>query len=169
VDYRSGERVVKYLCPGCQEIVSVDLQVDEVCSTSSSGSYRSLETQRTVLIADDAATTREVAAELLREAGFRVVLAVDGAAALRAMREDPPDLVLLDLLMPTMTGFDVLREMREDERLRELPVLVVSSVYRDNVKGFLHELGARDFLDKGRLRDDLVARTRSLLGVAAQT
>ena len=71
--------------------------------------------------------------------------------------------MLLDLLMPRKTGFDVLRELRQDERLREIKVLAMSGVYKDNVLEFLHELGAEGFLDKERIRDTLVFRVNQIL------
>ena len=166
-DYGTGERVVKYLCPGCNEIVRVDLALDEVRSSSSSGSFRQMERPRTVLVADDADAVLRLASDLLADAGFRVLVASDGAEALRRIRDDHPDVVVLDLLMPGLTGFDVLREMRQDERLHDIAVLAMSSVYKDNVLAFLHEIGARGFLDKRQLREALVFRVRGLVPPAA--
>ena len=78
VDYAPDERVVKYLCPGCNDIVRIDLEQDEVQSSSSSGHYSTLERRSTVLIADDSPRVREQANELLSEAGYNVLLASDG-------------------------------------------------------------------------------------------
>jgi len=164
-----GEPRVKYLCGSCQSIVTLDLHRDEVPSSSSSGSFRSLAKRKKVLVADDSATTRELAAGLLGRAGYEVITAVDGAAALRAAREEHPDLVVLDLLMPRVSGFDVLREMKTEEGLRDVPVLVVSGVFKGNLIGFLQELGAAGFLDKGQIPDHLVFRVTGLLGADAPT
>jgi chemosensory pili system protein ChpA (sensor histidine kinase/response regulator) len=161
------ERVVKYLCSGCGEIVRIDLELDEVRSSSSSGSYRSLERRRTVLVADDSDAVRRVAGGLLAQAGFHVLTAVDGVDALRVLREEHPDLVVLDLLMPRMTGFDVLRELRQDERVKDTPVLAISGVYKSNVLEFLHEIGAQGFLEKPQLEASLVPRVQALLEHAA--
>lgn len=163
VDYASGDRVVKYLCPGCSTIVRVDLELDEVHSSSSSGSYRSLHRRRTVLVADDSDAVLRASETLLTAAGYQVLLASDGAEALRRIRDEHPDLVVLDLLMPGMTGFDVLREIRQDERVRDTAVLAMSSVYKDNVLGFLHDLGAQGFLDKQQLQESLVFRVQALV------
>jgi predicted Zn finger-like uncharacterized protein len=167
VEDRPGERVVRYLCPGCETIVSVDLALDEVQSSSSAASYRGLERAKTVLVADDARTTLEMAGDLLRDAGFNVILATDGIEALQVIRERHPDLVVLDLLMPRMTGFDVLREMQQDERISGTPVMAMSGVYRDNVVEFLQELGARGFMEKTQLEETLVFRTRQILEAAS--
>jgi CheY-like chemotaxis protein len=167
VDYSAEERVVKYLCPGCEAIVRIDLEMDEVHSSSSAGSYRSLERHKTVLVADDAQQILRLAESLLAEAGFHVLVASDGAEALRMVREHHPDLVVLDLLMPRMTGFDVLREIRQDERVKDTPVVAMSGVYKDTILDFLQQLGAQGFLDKGQIRDTLVFRAQQLLASGA--
>lgn len=167
VDCRPDERVVRYLCPGCREIVLIDLEKDEVRSSSSSGSYRAMERRRTVLVADDSREVLEAAESVLREGGYHVITAADGAETLKVVRQEHPDLVVLDLLMPKMTGFDVLREIRQDARVEGTPVLVMSGVYKDNVLGFLQQLGAQGFLEKQNLRDSLLFRVRGVLGPAA--
>ncbi len=166
VDYGPGERVIRYLCPGCREIVRIDLEMDEVRSSSSSGSYRAIERRRTILVADDSPMLLETARELLEEAGYQVLLAADGLEALRLVREEHPDAVVLDLLMPRLTGFDVLREIRADERIRSTPVLAMSGVYKDNVLVFLQQLGAKGFLDKSRMRESLVFRVQAIVPAA---
>lgn len=163
VDYAPDERVVKYLCPGCSEIVRVDLELDEVQSSSSSGSFRALQRKRTVLVADDAPEVLVECERLLSAAGYQVSTASDGEEALQKVRDEHPDLVVLDLLMPRMTGFDVLREIRHDERLRDTPVLAISSVYKDSILEFLHQMGAKGFLDKGQMATSLVFRVQALL------
>jgi len=163
VDYSRDERVVKYLCPGCNNIVRIDLQQDEIQSSSSSGHYKALDRRKTILVADDSPEVRERAAELLTAAGYNVVVADDGSEALRLIREQHPDLVVLDLLMPSMTGFDVLRAVLQDERLKGTPVLTMSGVYKDNVVGFLRQLGVQGFLDKEQLAETLVFRVRQVL------
>jgi len=167
VDYAAEDRVVRYLCPGCEAIVRIDLTLDEVHSSSSAGSYRNLRRRRTVLVADDAGPILHLAEGLLLEAGYNVLTAGDGVEALRIVREEHPDLVVLDLLMPRLTGFDVLREIRQDERVKDTPVLVISSVYKDNILGFLHQLGAQGFLDKQQIEASLAFRVQSILSPEA--
>lgn len=157
-------RVVRYLCPSCQTIVRIDVEKDEVKSSSSSGSLKDLPRKKTVLVADDSDEVLQEAEGLLARAGFNVLLAGDGVEALRLVREEHPDLVLLDLLMPGMTGFDVLREIRQDERIRDTAVLAMSSVYKDDVLDFLHQLGAQGLMDKTQIGELLVFRVVSLLG-----
>lgn len=79
-----------------------------------------------LLLVDDEASYRELLAEVLREEGHEVTVAADGAEAVAAMRLLPPDLLLLDLMMPTMTGAEVVVAMAGDPHLASIPVLLVS-------------------------------------------
>ena len=167
VEVAASDKVVRYLCPGCETIVPVDLALDEVPSSSSPQSYGALDRSRTVLVADDTEETLRTAERLLREAGYRVLTAGDGDEALAIIRESHPDLVVLDLLMPGKTGFDVLREIRQDPRIAGTAVLAMSGVYKDTVLGFLHELGASGYLDKQHLATSLVFRVQGALEGAA--
>src|SRR5262245_9406277 len=103
---------------------------------------------QSILVADDSELVLAMAETLLRAEGFEVIRATDGLNALRLVRERRPALVILDLLMPRMTGFDVLRELRRDEATSATPVIVMSGVYKENVVGFLKQIGVSGFLDK---------------------
>ena len=82
-----------------------------------------------VLVVDDDEAIREVIADVLREEGYRVTCAENGEQALREIRRDGgPDLVLLDLMMPVLSGWEVLEELGADEQLSRIPVLVVSAM-----------------------------------------
>jgi two-component system, OmpR family, response regulator CpxR len=82
-----------------------------------------------VLVVDDDEAIRDVVAEVLREEGYDVVCAQNGAQALHQLQGDgPTDLVLLDLMMPVMSGWEVLEEMQSDDRLSRIPVVVVSAM-----------------------------------------
>lgn len=157
------EKVVRYFCPTCQAIVRIDLQLDEVPSSSSAGSYGTIQRRLRVLVADDADQVLQQCEKILATAGFDVLLAADGVEALRVIRDEHPDIVILDLLMPRMTGFDVLREIRHDDRIKNTPVLAISSVYKDNILEFLHQLGAQGFLDKAQIEDALAFRVKGLV------
>lgn len=158
-----GEREFNYLCPECERIVQIDLVRDTADPLPAGGPPSIAEKRPKVLIADDSETILGMADGLLTEAGFRVLTATDGVAALRAIESEQPHAVLLDLLMPKMTGFDVLREMKNDPRMAKIPVVIMSGVYKENVVGFLRKIGAAGFLDKENLRESLVFRVRSIL------
>src|SRR5437764_586767 len=102
-----------------------------------------------ILVAEDDTCTCRALACLLRLEGHQVRCAADGAEALRLVRERPPRLLVLDLMMPVTDGFDVLREMGKDPRLVGLPVVAFSALgapeHREKALG----LGARAFVVKG--------------------
>jgi len=159
----SGEKVITYLCQICEQIVRMDLSLDEVKSSSSADAFSNLERRQMVLVADDSQLVLRMAKDLLTEAGYSVITAPDGATALRRIEEEHPDIVVLDLLMPRLTGFDVLREVKRNDRVRDTPVLVMSGVYKDDVVSHLGQMGAAGFMDKDLLAETLVFRVRSLL------
>jgi adenylate cyclase len=101
-----------------------------------------------ILIVDDLPANSRALAILLRALGYQVATAESGVAALHLLNEEHVALVLLDLMMPEMDGMDVLKTMRADPKLHELPVVVYSATdcYRDEVL----QLGAQDFVVKGR-------------------
>ncbi len=82
---------------------------------------------KTVLIADDKATSRELVRTVLEKTGYAVVEASDGIEALRSARECKPDLVILDLHMPGLDGFGVVREIRRDRELAATPVMALTA------------------------------------------
>jgi CheY-like chemotaxis protein len=82
---------------------------------------------KTVLIADDKATSRELVRTVLEKSGYTVVEASDGIEALRSARESKPDLIILDLHMPNLDGFGVVREIRLDPELASTPVMALTA------------------------------------------
>jgi two-component system, cell cycle response regulator DivK len=81
----------------------------------------------TILVADDNLASRELMRELLEASGHRVVEATNGREALDLIDRDPPDVVFLDLQMPVLDGFCVVRQLRSDERFRRLPAVAVTA------------------------------------------
>ena len=114
----------------------------------------------TILIADDEANIRDLARLYLEKEGFRVRMAVDGAAALEEVRRDPPALLVLDLMMPRMDGWEVCRRVRAESNL---PILMLTARDQDIDKIVGLEMGADDYLTKPFNPRELVARVRAIL------
>jgi two-component system OmpR family response regulator len=112
-----------------------------------------------LLVVDDEATVRELLAATLRFAGFRVTSAATAGEAIASAGEDPPDLVLLDVMLPDMDGFEVVRRLRETRT----PVMFLTARDRpaDKVAGL--SLGADDYVTKPFDLEELIARIRAIL------
>ena len=107
--------------------------------------------------------------QMVEREGIRVVTAEDGAVALEVVESDEPDLVLLDIVMPELTGLEVCRRLKDDPETRLLPVILVTGLdaRADRVAGI--EAGADDFLSKPFDSAELIARVRSLLRMKRYT
>jgi CheY-like chemotaxis protein len=106
---------------------------------------RTSERQPRILVVDDDPNIRELLLQELTEAGYQVQLAGDGREALRAVRGDRPDLVLLDVMMPEMNGFDVAAVLKSDPQTMDIPIVILSIV-QDRERGF--RLGVDRYLTK---------------------
>ena len=124
----------------------------------------------TILIADDHESNRQLFEEFLTAEGFEVVTAPDGAAALQEFTRAQPDLVLLDVMMPHLNGFEVCRQLKTNRDTYLTPIILMTAVLsakQDRVVGI--EAGADDFLSNPIDRIELLARVRSLLKLKART
>lgn len=120
----------------------------------------------TVLIADDERGIRDRLAGTLANAGYGVIQAEDGGTALAKACNERPDVILLDVMMPVMDGFEVLRRLKAGASERDIPVIMLTALKREqDVVGGL-QLGAADYLAKPFIPDELVQRIRRLLTTA---
>ncbi len=119
--------------------------------------------KETILIVDDEVDLLELIEYNLKKAGYNVLKAENGPEGLRLARKHHPDLVLLDIMMPRMTGFEVVAQLREDAELKHVPVLFLTarSDEETEVKGL--DVGADDFLPKPISTAKLVARIKTAL------
>ena len=165
VHVAAGEpRVTNYFCSTCQKIVLLDLLRDEVKSTSSADSVEKPEHKKKILVTDDEPPICELAGELLTSAGYDVLTARDGEEALRLVYDEHPDLILLDLILPKMTGFHVLQEIRKDPRIRNTPVLILSVLASGgHTDPSTHDLDVAGFIDKMEFVTTLVSRVQEYL------
>ena len=123
------------------------------------------ESKNTILVVDDSRIALDFLGGILREEGFSVVEAKSGLDALTKLEELKPDLILLDVLMPGMSGYEVCKRLKADPETRIVPVVFVSTLedISDKVRGF--EAGADDFLSKPVNRVEFAARVKSLIKI----
>jgi light-regulated signal transduction histidine kinase (bacteriophytochrome) len=123
----------------------------------------------TILVVDDTPTNLEVLFDFLSEAGFKVLFAEDGESALEKANYAMPDLILLDILMPGMDGFETCRRLKQHEVTQAIPVIFLTALSEtvDKVKGLT--LGAVDFITKPLQYEEVVARVKTHLRIQALT
>ncbi|MBN8443387.1 MAG: response regulator, partial [Thauera sp.] len=110
----------------------------------------------TVMVVDDSLTVRKITGRLLEREGYRVITAKDGVDALEKLIETVPDVVLSDIEMPRMDGFDLVRNIRADERTRTLPVIMITSRLADKHRRYAAEVGANHYLGKPYAEEELL-------------
>jgi chemosensory pili system protein ChpA (sensor histidine kinase/response regulator) len=119
--------------------------------------------RRCVMVVDDSVTVRKVTSRLLERQGMDVVIAKDGVEAISLLQERRPDVMLLDIEMPRMDGFEVLRQVRHDERLRDLPVIMISSRTGAKHQDRAADLGVNRFLGKPFQESELLGTIDELV------
>ncbi len=122
-----------------------------------------------ILIVDDSITVRRVSRRLLERNGARVLTAKDGVEALELLQDHRPDVMLLDIEMPRMDGYELAGHMRNDERLREVPIIVITSRTGEKHRARASQIGIESYLGKPYQDADLIAAIRSLVPDFAQT
>lgn len=116
-----------------------------------------------VLIVDDEQALLDMYKEKLVFEGFTVITAMDGAVGLKKAQEEAPDVVLLDLIMPTMNGLDVLKALRSDPKTKELPVFLLTNIPESASGGKGAELGASGYLFKAETEPNKLAAVLKLV------
>jgi chemosensory pili system protein ChpA (sensor histidine kinase/response regulator) len=122
---------------------------------------------RTIMVVDDSLTVRRVTQRLLEREGYRVLLAKDGVDALEQLQETRPELMLVDIEMPRMDGFDLTRNVRGDERTREIPIIMITSRSADKHRNVALELGVNAYFGKPFQEDVLLEAISGLLKQSA--
>ncbi len=115
---------------------------------------------KTILVADDKASVRNLVREYLEVEGFRVIIASNGREALYAARQEKPDLILLDIMMPEMSGYDFIKMYRKEH---ETPIILLTAKLEETDKVLGLELGADDYVTKPFGMKELVARINAVL------
>jgi len=132
---------------------------DVVTSKRSNGEYR-------VLLVEDDQFLRDLLAGKLRREGFEVTACVDGQEGLRTIQKQKPDLVLLDIILPGLDGFNVLQQVRfsADKKVSKVPIVLLSNLGQDSDVAKGKKLGASDYLIKANLTiDEIIKKIRKFL------
>lgn len=114
-----------------------------------------------VLIAEDEPHIVESLSFVLEREGYAVSVALDGEVALRALRASAPDLLILDLMLPRMNGFEVLKAAKADPALRSIPVIVLTAKGQAQDRRMVEEIGAEGFMTKPFSNREIVERVRA--------
>ncbi|MFN4200830.1 MAG: response regulator [Fervidobacterium gondwanense] len=116
-----------------------------------------------VLVVDDSDVLRKITVFNLKKIGFDVEEAIDGIDGLEKMKTWQPDVVILDIMMPRMDGFTVLKEMRRDENIKDIPVIVLTAKGGQDDEQIALSLGAKKVLTKPFSPTQLIEEVRSLV------
>lgn len=115
-----------------------------------------------VLIAEDEPNIVESLSFVLGREGFEVTAVLDGQAALERLRADPPDMMILDVMLPRLNGFEVLKQVKSDPSLRSIPVIVLTAKGQAHDRRMAEELGVDGFMTKPFSNREIVEQVRRL-------
>ena len=123
-----------------------------------------LVTEKRVMVLEDEPNISEALRFILSRNGWQVEVSADGTAAIGAMRADPPALLILDLMLPDVSGFDILRSLRAEAGTRDLPVLMLTAKGQVADREEAERLGVTRFMTKPFANADVIAAVRELAG-----
>lgn len=121
--------------------------------------------QERVLVVDDEVYILHILDFILGAESYEVVTATDGEQALQRVREDKPDLVILDIMMPKLDGYETCRIIKQDEETKHIPVILLTAKGREIDQKLGEEVGASDYITKPFSPAKLIERVQSILGV----
>ncbi len=116
-----------------------------------------------ILIVDDSSVNNYLLENILEEKGYNLQIAFDGKEALNFLNEDPPDLVLLDIMMPGIDGYEILDKMTSDNKLKNIPVIMVTSKTEPQDKQKAMDIGAIDYIEKPIDIEKLLVKVENVL------
>ncbi len=125
------------------------------------------ESRLVIMVVDDSITVRKVTSRLLERNGYKVLTAKDGVDAMGQLQEVVPDMMLLDIEMPRMDGFELATHMRNDERLKHMPIIMITSRTGDKHRERAQQIGVNNYLGKPYQENDLLNSIHHIIGVSA--
>jgi len=120
-----------------------------------------------ILVVDDEPDILKVVTFILKKTGYEIFSAVDGKEALKLIKDKRPDLILLDLRLPVIDGYEVCRKVKSDDSLKAIPVLLLTASGVDSVAQKAQTLGAEDFIIKPFSKEDLLKKINKYLKKAS--
>jgi len=124
-----------------------------------------MEEGKVILLVDDDLTLREMYEERLKAEGFDIIQASNGEEAIKKAKENKPNVILLDIMMPKINGFDVLKELKADPDLKEIPVIVLTALIQDVDRVQGKKLGAVDYIVKSEtMPGEVIAKIQNAIG-----
>jgi len=118
-----------------------------------------------ILFIEDESALQKTFGEILRQEGYEMISALDGKTGLRLAKSEKPDLILLDLILPKMPGFDVLKKLKEDNETKDIPVIVLTNLEDIKDVDRAIELGATTYLVKAKYSlEEIVEKIKNALG-----
>ena len=124
-----------------------------------------MEEGKVILLVDDDLTLREMYEERLKAEGFDIIQASNGEEAIKKAKENKPNIILLDIMMPKINGFDVLKELKADPDLKEIPVIVLTALIQDVDRVQGKKLGAVDYIVKSEtMPGEVIAKIQNAIG-----
>jgi DNA-binding response OmpR family regulator len=115
-----------------------------------------------ILIAEDEPLILQTLELKLKKEGYEVIACVDGLDALQKIDSEQPDLIITDIMMPYMSGLEVVRKVKQDVNAKNIPVIVLSTMGQENIVEEAFELGADDYLKKPFSLSELIIRIKKL-------
>jgi len=124
-----------------------------------------MEESKIILLVDDDLTLREMYEERLKAEGFNIIQATNGEEALQKAKETKPNIILLDIMMPKINGFDVLRELKSDAELQSIPVIILTALIQDVDRVQGKKLGAADYIVKSEtMPGEVIVKIKNAIG-----
>ena len=165
---RANKTVVRIKCPGCGHAFQVDLSTlkePPLAGFAAEVTSDPVPALKKLLIVDDSKFFLELILDILKSLDVQFLTAADGEEGLRIIRQEKPALVLLDLNLPRMNGYELIKEVRDDLQLSQVRLLAMSGVFRkDDDISEVYRGGANDFISKSFKPEQLLERVNKLLG-----
>ncbi len=139
--------------------------VTETAGVDVKPSVESIARKPTIMVVDDSVTVRKVTSRFLERQGLNAIVAKDGMDAMEILQETTPDLILLDIEMPRMDGFEVATQIRNNQRLHQIPIIMITSRTGDKHRTRAFETGVNDYMGKPFQESELLEKIEALLNL----